>query len=287
MKLKVKAVIDDTLASLKASGQLAFDVVPNFNIEVPKSLEHGDWSCNVALTLAKAAGKKPHEVADLIIKHLVDRAAIVVSVEKAGPGFLNFRLRDQVFQQIAREVLKAGATFGRLPPRSTGRKVLVEFVSANPTGPVHLGHARGAFMGDAVARLLTAAGHEVTREFYINDFGKQVETLGRTIFKRYQALHGAAIELLPGEYPGAYVIEIAKAWKAEVGDAFMGKDEAEYLPAAMQVGIRENLAAIRRTLAQANVEHDAFFSERSLHESGKVRAIVDVYRGRGGDVRGR
>lgn len=116
MKLKVKAVIDDTLASLKASGQLAFDTVPNFNIEVPKNLEHGDWSCNVALTLAKVAGKKPPEVAQLIIKHLVDRSSIVVSVEKAGPGFSNFRLRDQVFQQIAREVLKAGATFGRLAP---------------------------------------------------------------------------------------------------------------------------------------------------------------------------
>lgn len=281
MKLKVRAVINDTLAALKSAGQLAFEGEPNFTIEVPKNADHGDWSSNVALTISKAAGKKPPEVADLIIKHLVDQAGVVVAVEKAGPGFLNFRLKDGVFQQIARDVLKAGAIFGRAAPKSTGRKVLVEFVSANPTGPVHLGHARGTFMGDAIARLLDAAGHDVTREFYINDFGKQVETLGRTVYKRYQELRGVAIQLEPGEYPGPYVIDIAKAWKAEVGDAMLNRPEAEVLPQAIEVGIRVNLAAIRRTLKLANVEHDVFFSEKSLHDAGKVRDIVDVYRSRG------
>ncbi len=281
MKLLVREVIDETLHALKAAGTISFDAIPSYNIEVPKNLEHGDWSCNVAMVMSKATGKKPPELADLIIKGLVDRKSIIVSVEKAGPGFLNFRLKDSVFQAVAREVLKAGLTFGRSKPKSTGKKMLVEFVSANPTGPVHIGHARGAFMGDAISRLLDAAGHEVTREFYINDAGNQVETLGRTIFKRYQQLFGADIKLVEGEYPAEYVIDIAKTWKSEAGDAFLNKPESEWLPRAIEVGIRENLKAIRSTLAMANISHDTFFSEATLHTAGKVKSIVDVYKARG------
>lgn len=281
MKQQVKAVIDATLASLKSSGQLSFETIPHYNVEVPKNAEHGDWSCNVAMVASKATGKKPPELAELIIKNLVDPQKIVTGIEKAGPGFLNLRLADFVFQSIARDVLAAGESFGRQPPKSTGKKMLVEFVSANPTGPVHIGHARGSFMGDAISRLLEAAGHEVTREFYINDYGKQVETLGRTVYKRYQQLFGADVQLVEGEYPAEYVIEIAKTWKAQVGDSMLNKPEAEWLPKAIEIGIAENLKAIRSTLEMANIKHDHFFSERSLHEAGKVRAIVDVYKARG------
>lgn len=281
MRQKVRTLIDDTLASLQAAGTLSYVHAPSYAVEVPKNPEHGDWSCNVAMTLTKATGKKPEEIARLIVEGLVDRQKIVVSVEVARPGFLNFRLTDRVFQQVAREVLLAGATWGRQAPHSTGKKVLVEFVSTNPTGPVHIGHARGAFMGDALARLLDAAGHEVTREYYINDYGNQVDTLGRTVWKRYQQLFGVTVELGAGEYPGDYVIDIAKTWKAEVGDRFLNAPESEWLPAATAVGVRENMRAIRATLAKANVRHDAFFSEASLHESGKVKAIADLYRARG------
>ncbi|MFZ5443210.1 MAG: arginine--tRNA ligase [Myxococcota bacterium] len=281
MKQQVKAVIDATLVALKDSGAISFESIPGYSVEVPKNPEHGDWSCNVAMVMSKATGKKSPELADLIIKGLVDPERIVVSLEKAGPGFLNLRLKDSVFQSVARDVLKAGQTFGRQPPKSSGKKVMVEFVSANPTGPVHIGHARGAFMGDAIARLLDAAGHDVTREFYINDFGKQVETLGRTVYKRYQQLFGAKVELAEGEYPAEYVIDIAKAWKAEAGDSYLNKPESEWFPKAIEVGIRENLAAIRKTLAMANISHDVFFSEKSLHDAGKVKSIVDVYKQRG------
>ena len=243
MKLLVREVIDETLAALKAAGTLSFEAVSSYNIEVPKNLEHGDWSCNVAMVMSRAAGKKPADLADAIIKGLVDRKSIVTSVEKAGPGFLNFRLRDAVFQAVAREVLEAGLTFGRSKQKSSGKKMQVEFVSANPTGPVHIGHARGAFMGDAVSRLLEAAGHDVTREFYINDAGNQVETLGRTVFKRYQQLFGATVELAEGEYPAEYVIEIAKTWKNEVGETFLNKPQAQWLPAAIAVGIRDRCTA--------------------------------------------
>lgn len=289
MKSKVRAVVDDTLTELKASGTLSFEAWPNYVVEVPKSLEHGDWSCNVSLVLAKAVGKKPPELAQLLIDRLVDRHGIVTSVERAGPGFLNFRLKDLVFQRIARDVLAAGTSFGRQAPGSTGKKALVEFVSANPTGPVHLGHARGTFVGDAIARLLEAAGHEVTREFYINDHGKQVETLGRTVYKRYLQLIQReapdkvpqAIELAEGEYPAEYVLDIARTWRAEVGDRYVGAPESEWLPRALEVGIRENLKAIRATLEKAGVTHEVFFSEASLHASGKVRALVDTYVSRG------
>lgn len=281
MKRQVKAVIDATLASLKSSGQLSFERIPNYNVEVPKDPSHGDWSCNVAMVAGKATGRKPPELAELIIKNLVDADGIVVGIEKAGPGFLNLRLKDQVFQAIARDVLKAGATFGRQAPKSTGRKVLVEFVSANPTGPVHIGHARGAFVGDAISRLLDAAGHDVTREFYINDFGKQVETLGRTVYKRYQQLFGAEVQLAEGEYPAEYVVDIAKAWREEVGDSLLSVPESEWLPKAIAFGMAKNLESIRATLAMANISHDVFFSERSLHDAGKVRSIVDVYKARG------
>lgn len=278
MRQKVRAVIDETLTALKAKGTLSFPEVPGYSVEVPKDPAHGDWSCNVAMTLTRLAGKKPDEIAQALVAGLVDRAGIVAKVEIAKPGFLNFRLVDRVFQLVARDVLSAGELWGRRPPKSTGKKVLVEFVSANPTGPVHIGHARGSFMGDAVARLMGAAGHDVTREFYINDYGNQVETLGRTIYKRYQQLFGAKVELAEGEYPAEYVVDIAKAWKAEAGDAFLTRPQAEWQPAAIAVGIRENLKAIRATLALANIGHDSFFSEASLHAGGKVRAIVDDYR---------
>ncbi|MFO0600020.1 MAG: arginine--tRNA ligase [Myxococcaceae bacterium] len=281
MKHLVKSVIDATLHALKAKGAISFETIPQYNVEIPRDAAHGDWSCNVAMVMSKTVGKKPPELADLIIGALTDADRIVAKIEKAGPGFLNLKLHDFVFQNVALEVLKAGDQFGRAAPKSTGKKVMVEFVSANPTGPVHIGHARGAFMGDAISRLLDAAGHDVTREFYINDFGKQVETLGRTVYKRYQQLFGAKVELLPGEYPAEYVVEIAKAWKAESGDAYLTKPESEWFPKAIEIGIRENLKAIRATLAMAHITHDVFFSEKSLHDSGKVRSVVDFYKSRG------
>jgi arginyl-tRNA synthetase len=281
MRQKVRALIDETLTALKSAGTLKLEQVPAYTVEAPKNPAHGDWSVNVAMMLTKPEGKPPRDIATAITQGLVDREGIVTKLEVAGPGFLNFTLKEHVVQGVAREVLQAGEAFGRQAPKSTGKRVMVEFVSANPTGPVHIGHARGAFMGDAVARLLEAAGHDVTREFYINDYGKQVETLGRTVHKRYRQLFGEQVELGEGEYPAEYVIDIAKVWREEVGERYLKAPEPEWLPAAMEVGIRENLKAIRASLGQANIRHDVFFSEASLHAAGKVVAIVEEYRRRG------
>ncbi len=284
MKSRVQLLLCEALNVLKAQGVLDFESPPSFNVEVPRAAKpgdtpRGDWASNVALVVGRVAkGKKPPEVAQAIAKALgdVDRDGYVAKTEVVN-AFLNFTLKDSAFGDVAKDVLSHGERFGRTPPKSTGKKVLVEFVSANPTGPVHIGHARGSFMGDGIARLMDAAGHDVTREFYINDSGKQVETLGRTIYKRYRELFGEAVTLAEGEYPAEYVIEIAKTWKAEVQDSFLSKPEAQWLPAAIAVGIRENMKAIRATLAKANISHDVFFSEQSLHDGGKVLGIAKEY----------
>jgi len=281
MRQKVFALIDATLSSLKAAGTLKLEQAPGYTVEPPKNAAHGDWAVNVALLLNKPEGKPPRDIANAIVKGLVDTEGIVEKVEVAGPGFLNFTLKQKVIQAVASEVLRAGDTFGRRAPRSTGKRIMVEFVSANPTGPVHIGHARGAFMGDAVARLLDAAGHEVTREFYINDYGKQVETLGRTVHKRYRQLFGEQVELAEGEYPAEYVIEIAKTWREEVGDKYLKAPEPEWLAPAIAVAVRENLKAIKESLGKANIRHDVFFSEASLHAAGKVKAVAEEYKQRG------
>jgi len=275
MRQHVRKAVEDTLQALKASGALKLESVPAFSVDPPKQESHGDFSVNVAMMLSKPEGKKPRDIAELIVKGLKSDA--VAKVEIAGPGFLNFTLKDAVVQQVARDVLKAGDAYGRAPAKS-GTRVMVEYVSANPTGPIHIGHARGTFVGDAIARLLDAAGHDVTREFYINDFGKQVETLGRTVYKRYQQTFGEKVQLAEGEYPADYVIEIGKKLAGRDGRKWLQAPESEWLPACTQFAIEQNLEMIRATLARANVRHDVFTSEAALHHSGTVKAIVDVYR---------
>lgn len=275
MKHLVQAAIEKTLAQLKAQGLLSFSELPSFTVDAPKNPEHGDYAVNVAMMLAKPERKKPRDIAQAIADNLVDEAGAVASVEIAGPGFLNFRLSERVIQRTARDVLSRAEEWGRSSP--SGKKVLVEFISANPTGPLHLGHARGAYVGDAVARLLEAAGHDVTREFYLNDYGKQVETLGRSVHARYRQLFGEEVSLEKGEYPADYVIDIAKVLKEEDGERWLGKGEEEWMDRCVEVGIRENLKAIQRTLASLDIRFDVWASEKALHESGKVRAIVDEY----------
>jgi arginyl-tRNA synthetase len=281
MRNLLAPLIDDTLAALKERGQVKLAAAPAYTVDPPKNPAHGDLSCNVAMVMAKGEGQPPRKLAELIAQSLVDAGGIVAKVDVAGPGFLNFTLKDAVVQRVARDVLAAGASWGRRPPKSTGKRVNVEFVSANPTGPVHIGHARGSFTGDAIARLLEAAGHDVTREFYINDFGKQVETLGRTVHKRYLQLFGAHIELADGEYPAQYVVDIATKLKEADGDRWVKASAEEALERCTALAIEENLAAIRASLEKAHIRHDVFSSEAALHREGKVLAVVEHYKKRG------
>jgi arginyl-tRNA synthetase len=289
MRQLILTVVDDTLEALKAKGELKLEARPAYSVDPPKNAAHGDAAVNVAMVLAKAEGKPPRKIAEAIVAALVDKAGVIAKVDIAGPGFLNFTLNDAVVQRIAREVL-TNASFGRhakrVDDKGEPQRVLVEFVSANPTGPVHIGHARGAFMGDAVARLLDAAGYAVTREFYINDFGNQIEILGRSLYKRYLQQHGQDVELAAGEYPGEYLVEVAKVLKAEDGDKHVGKPESEWLARCTEVAIRENLKAIRATLEKAEIRFDSFFSEASLHQGGKVKGVAQDYVARGATYEG-
>lgn len=274
MRQHVRKAVEDTLNALKASGALKLEAMPRFSVEPPKQEAHGDFSVNVAMMLAKPEGKKPEDIAKLIADAIKSDAIAKVELAKA---FLNFTLKDSVIQQTAREVLKAGDAYGRAAGK-TGTKVMVEYVSANPTGPIHIGHARGTFVGDAIARLLDAAGHDVTREFYVNDSGAQVEKLGRAVHGRYRELFGEKVEI--ESYPGEYIIAIARSLKERDGDKWLKAPEVEWLPVCVAFGIERNLAAIRATLASADVRHDVFTSEAALHASGAVRKVVDVYKER-------
>ena len=281
MKQQVKAVIDATLASLRESGAIGFDAIATYGVEVPKNPEHGDWSCNVAMVMSKATGRRPAELADLIIANLADASHIVTSIERAGPGFLNLRLKDSVFQAIARDALKAGEAFGRQPPRSTGKKVMVEFVSANPTGPMHVAHARGAVVGDALASLLDFAGYAVTREYYINDGGGQVDVLARSAYERYREANGLSPEIAEGLYPGDYLIPVGEALKAMHGDRMLDMPESEWLAEVRVFATDMMMAMIRHDLAALGVTMDVYSSEKALYGTGQIEAALERLKGLG------
>ena len=223
---------------------------------------------NAAMVLAKDAGKKPRELAEAIAAALRAEPTIE-KVDVAGPGFINLTLKPQVWGEELRVVLAAGSDYGRSDV-GQGEKVNVEYVSANPTGPMHVGHGRGAVFGDALANLLAFAGYEVTREYYINDAGAQVDVLARSAFLRYREALGEDIGPIPdGLYPGDYLKPVGGELAAEYGAALSAKPEAEWLPIVRAKAIAMMMDMIRDDLAALNVRHDVFFSERSLIEDGR------------------
>jgi arginyl-tRNA synthetase len=273
--------IENALSSLVAAGRLALPAsVPAFSVERPKQSGHGDVACNAALVLAKVAGKKPREIADLLAE-VLRQDPWVESIEVAGPGFVNATLRPEAFHPILADVLNAGAGYGRAAA-ATGERILVEFVSANPTGPLLVSHARGALLGDVIARLFEATGHRVTREYYVNDFGNQVHKYARSVVAR------AFEEPLPEDgYPGEYVHEVARfllahhrdvleAHRADREDPVVFAELSRLCVTRMLDGIpgSTQLAGIKSTLRSMRVEFDSWFSEDSLHRWGRVSASL-------------
>ncbi|MFY9697240.1 MAG: arginine--tRNA ligase [Rhodoplanes sp.] len=232
-------------------------------VEPPRDVGHGDLATNAAMVLAKDAKRKPRELAEAIAERL-RRDDWVQSVEVAGPGFINLTLKPQVWREALRAAIVAGPDFGK-PNNGQGRKVNVEYVSANPTGPMHVGHCRGAVFGDALANLLEFAGFAVTREYYINDAGAQVDVLARSAFLRYREALGEDIGPIPeGLYPGDYLKPVGEALAREFGRSLLAQPEQEWLPVVRAKAIDMMMAAIRDDLAALNVRHAIFFSERSL-----------------------
>jgi len=257
-------------------------------VEPPREASHGDMATNAAMVLAKPAGRKPREIADAIADKLRGEPS-VLEASVAGPGFINLTLRPDLWRNELRAAVRAGDAFGR---SEAGRKaqVNVEYVSANPTGPMHVGHGRGAVFGDALANLLAFAGHRVTREYYINDAGAQVDVLARSAHLRYREALGEAIGPIPeGLYPGEYLRPVGEALAAQYGAALRDKPETEWLPVVRARAIDMMMDEIRRDLAELNVRHDVFFSERSLTQGNgsAVEATIDELRAKGLIYRGR
>jgi arginyl-tRNA synthetase len=256
-------------------------------VEPPKDPTHGDMATNAAMVLAKEAKAKPRELAEKIAGRL--RAEdIVASVDVAGPGFINLTLNVTVWTETLRAMLRAGNAFGK-SAIGAAEKVNVEYVSANPTGPMHVGHCRGAVFGDALASLLQLSGFDVTREYYINDAGAQVDVLARSAFLRYREALGEAIEIPEGLYPGDYLKPVGEALAAAHGKALLAKPEAEWLPLVRAKAIAMMMDAIKSDLAALNIAHDVFFSERSLTTGGnnRVAETIDFLRAKGDVYEGR
>ena len=244
-------------------------------VEPPRDPAHGDLATNAALVLAKPLGRPPRELADALARILAEDAD-VDAAEVAGPGFINLRLRAATWHRVLAALVADGAAYGR-SGMGGGVKVNVEYVSANPTGPMHIGHCRGAVVGEAIAALLTAAGHDVTREFYINDAGAQVDQLARSAYLRYREARGDTIGPIPeGLYPGDYLVPVGKALSDRFGDSLRETGEDERLAIVRDVAVDMMMTSIRDDLALLNIRHDVFFSERSLTKGGVDRVAEAI-----------
>jgi arginyl-tRNA synthetase len=274
------ADLDTVLDTLVGSGDLPAGIDRrNVTVEPPRDASHGDLATNAAMVLAKPAGTNPRGLAMLIAPKLA-RLPHIASADVAGPGFINVKLIDDAWRDELRTILAEGDDYGR-SAMGAGIRVNVEYVSANPTGPMHMGHCRGAVVGDALASVLEYSGHAVTREYYVNDAGGQVDVLARSVHLRYREALGAAIEIPEGLYPGDYLVPVGQALAAEFGDRYAAAPEAEWLALFRGRAVAAMMDLIRADLALLGIHHDVFSSEAEVQRSGKVIAALDRLRGEG------
>ena len=234
------------------------------SIEAPRDPSHGDLATNAAMVLSKSVGCNPRALAERIAT-LLETDKDIESVNVAGPGFINLRLTDGFWRNVLKTIIKSGSSFGR-SELGLGKKVNVEYVSANPTGPMHVGHCRGAVVGDVLANLLSFTGHDVVKEYYINDAGGQIDVLAKSVFLRYREALGENIGKIPeGLYPGDYLVPVGEALKQEFGEKLLAMSEEERLPLIKERSVDAMMRMIRDDLAALNVHHDVFFSEKTLH----------------------
>ena len=276
----VREILIDILHDLSTQGILPADTdFSQITVEPPKDSRHGDMATNAAMVLSKSVETKPRELAKIISDSL-SQNEIVLSVDIAGPGFINISLSEACWHSLLSCVLLNGINFGR-SNIGYSKKVNVEFVSANPTGPLHVGHTRGAVFGDALASLLSYSGYEVTREYYINDGGAQVDVLARSVFLRYQEAFGKEVVFEDGTYPGDYLIPIALKLKDKVGDAYLQKSEDKWLPEFRDYAVQAMMDLIKSDLDLLGIEMDTYFSEKSLYDSGQIEAALDRLKNNG------
>ncbi len=279
MKKPLEALLRDACDRATKGGELT-TTLPPLLLSVPKDPEHGDLASNLALALARGEKRPPRAVAETIVRHLDDRDGILAAVEIAGPGFINFRFAPAYWWRLLREIEVAGATYGRSTV-GAGRTVQVEFVSANPTGPLHVGHARGAVTGDALASLLTATGHAVAREYYVNDAGNQMAMLGASTYARYAELCGRDEPFPDSGYHGDYVRDLAATLRERDGTRWLEIEPAEARARLSEAAGAILLDAIRDDTAALAIHFDRFVSERELRAGGAVESTLDALAARG------
>ncbi len=269
----IRALVLQQLTALQGQGQLPagleFGAVA---VEPPRDDAHGDMATNAAMVLAKPAGMAPRAIAEALAARLMLDPRVALA-EVAGPGFLNLTLRPVVWQGVVAGAVALGADYGR-SDLGRGARVNVEFVSANPTGPMHVGHVRGAVFGDALARLLAFTGHRVTREYYINDGGAQVDVLARSAYERYREAHGLSPEIAEGLYPGDYLVPVGQALREKYGDNLLDQGEQVWLAEVRDFATDAMMVMIRADLALLGVQMDVYSSEKALYGTGKIEAAL-------------
>jgi arginyl-tRNA synthetase len=275
---EIRTLVVDALGQMEAEGQLPAGLdLSAVAVEPPRDPAHGDMATNAAMVLAKPAGMQPRAIADALALRLAKDARIT-SAEVAGPGFLNLRLAASLWQRVVKDALQAGGAFGK-SELGQGQRVNVEFVSANPTGPMHVGHVRGAVVGDALSNLLAFAGWNVTREYYINDGGAQVDVLARSAYERYREANGLEPEIREGLYPGDYLIPVGEALKAKYGASLLDQPEEVWLQDVRSFATDLMMEEIRSDLRVLGVEMDVFSSEKALYGTGEIEAAIETLRG--------
>ena len=276
----IRELVVAELQELMASGALPSGLdLSAVAVEPPRDQGHGEMATNAAMVLAKPAGMAPRAIADALAARLMADPR-VAGADVAGPGFLNLRLQPVAWQGLVREVLVQGTGYGR-SSLGGGRKVNVEFVSANPTGPMHVAHARGAVVGDALASLLDFAGYAVTREYYINDGGGQVDVLARSAYERYREANGLSPEIAEGLYPGDYLIPVGEALKAKYGASLLDQPESVWLADVRVFSTDMMMGMIREDLAALGVAMDVYSSEKALYGTGQIEAALERLKGLG------
>lgn len=279
VKDEIEGLIAAAAEAAQAAGDLPQVAIPDVLLERPQRPEHGDYASSVPLRLARTASMPPLEIAKLIAGH-VEIGSTIESVTAVPPGFVNIRLSSAWLAAQVNAIREVGAKFGNLEIGAR-KKVQVEFVSANPVGPIHVGNGRGLALGDTIARVLDAAGFEVQREYLVNDAGTQTETFAKTLYARYQQLFGRDVDIPEGGYPGEYMIDIATQIKNEVGDSLLKPEGEDGPPEIHDLGIEKMMAIIKDDLAAIGVKYDNWFSERSLYADGTYETAMELLRERG------
>lgn len=274
LKNNIKDQIITALEANKADGKLNYGEIPNFIIEVPREKSHGDFATNIAMLMAKEAKMNPRQIAGLIVEKIVQGQAWVEKVEIAGPGFINFYLNSDWLYDVLPLVEKQDEGYGSSNV-GQGIKVQVEFVSANPTGLLHMGNARGAALGDTLANLLKQAGYSVSKEFYINDAGNQIENFGKSLEARYLQELGHDVPFPEEGYHGQDIIDTVRQIIEREGQIYLQMEEAQRRKKLIEIALNEKLAAIKTALEDFGIKYDVWFSERTLHESGAIDEVIE------------